>query len=82
MFVSAIGERISSDKVIVNNMCPCSVNTHMSDVLPFPLRQIMNVIKYFYSRTPEVGGWIIVCAAVVAGKESHGRFLLDKEVVE
>jgi hypothetical protein len=54
----------------------------MSDVLPFPLRQIIDVIKYFHSRTPEVGAWIIVNAAVVAGKESHGRFLLDKNVAE
>jgi NAD(P)-dependent dehydrogenase (short-subunit alcohol dehydrogenase family) len=82
MFVSALGKRILSDKVIINNMCPGAVNTQISDVLPFPLRQIMNVIKFMRGRTLEVGGWIIVNAAVVVGKESHRRLLLDKEVTE
>jgi NAD(P)-dependent dehydrogenase (short-subunit alcohol dehydrogenase family) len=74
MFVAALGERVSSDKVIINNMCPGGVNTRMSNVLPFPLRQIVNVIKYFHSRSVEVGASVLVYATVVVGKESHGRF--------
>jgi NAD(P)-dependent dehydrogenase (short-subunit alcohol dehydrogenase family) len=74
MFVAALGERVSSEKVIVNNMCPGAVNTHISDVLPFLLRQVMNMIKYFHARSLDVGAWVIVNAAVVVGREGHGRF--------
>jgi NAD(P)-dependent dehydrogenase (short-subunit alcohol dehydrogenase family) len=82
MFVAALGEPVSSEKVIVNTMCPGAVNTHISDVLPFPLRQVMNMINYFHARSLEVGARVIVDAAVVVGRESHGRFLFDKDVVE
>jgi NAD(P)-dependent dehydrogenase (short-subunit alcohol dehydrogenase family) len=82
MFVAALGERVSSEKVIVNTMCPGAVNTHISDVLPFPLRQVMNMINYFSCEKPGGGARVIVDAAVVVGRESHGRFLFDKDVVE
>jgi NAD(P)-dependent dehydrogenase (short-subunit alcohol dehydrogenase family) len=66
IFISELGKSLSSEKVIVNNMCPGQVNTHM----------MLN------SRPPEQGGWIITYGTVIAGKESHGRFLKDKDVAE
>ena len=53
----------------------------MSDVLPFYLRPAMNFVKMLRARTPEEGGWIINYAAVVAGPETHGRYLEDKELL-
>ncbi|KAH8688735.1 hypothetical protein BGW36DRAFT_421124 [Talaromyces proteolyticus] len=38
--------------------------------------------KSIRARPVEVGGWIILNAALVAGAESHGRFLGDKEIIE
>ena len=81
MFVRELAERVSSDEVVINNMCPGGVNTRMSDVLPTPARQLVNVYKSVYYRSAEIGGWIIVNALVIAGKQSHGRFLKDKEIV-
>ena len=42
----------------------------------------MNVYKSVYHRSVEVGGWIVVNALVIVGKESHGTFLKDKEILE
>jgi NAD(P)-dependent dehydrogenase (short-subunit alcohol dehydrogenase family) len=82
MFVRELAERVSSHDVVINNMCPGGVNTRMSDVLPTPARQLVNLYKLVYHRSVEIGGWIVVNALVVVGKESHGRFLKDKEISE
>ncbi|MCJ1401023.1 hypothetical protein MMC11_004235 [Xylographa trunciseda] len=82
MFIAEMAARVPKEKVIINIMCPGMVNTGMSDVLPFYLRPAMNFVKMLRARTPEEGGWIINYAAVVAGPETHGRYLKDKELVE
>jgi len=82
MFVKQLAQRISSDEVVINNVCPGSVNTGMSDVLPTPLRQMVNVYKAVYARTVETGGWIVVNALEVAGNETHGNFLKDRNVIK
>lgn len=80
MFVAEMAKRVPKEKVVINHMCPGAVRTGMIDVLPFPLRQIMAIVGYIRSRTPEVGGWIISHAVAVAGPETHGEFLIDKEI--
>jgi NAD(P)-dependent dehydrogenase (short-subunit alcohol dehydrogenase family) len=80
MFLAELVKRVGSDKVIVNHMCPGMVQTGMSDVLPIGLRQIANVVKAVRGRKIEVGGAILLNAAVVAKEESHGRFLVDMEI--
>jgi len=81
MFIAEMATRVPKEKVIINTMCPGMVNTGMSDVLPFYLRPAMNFVKMLRARTPEEGAWIINYAAVVAGPETHGRYLEDKELV-
>jgi hypothetical protein len=72
MFVREMAGRVSSDEVVINSMCPGGANTRMSDVLPTPARQLLNLYKSVYHRSVEVGGWIIVNALLIAGKQSHG----------
>ncbi|KAJ5827856.1 Short-chain dehydrogenase/reductase SDR [Penicillium robsamsonii] len=82
LFMYSLAPRLDPKKVIINMMCPGMVNTSMSDVLPLHLRLIVNVVKSLRARSVEVGGWIILHSALVAGPESHGKFLGDKEIVE
>jgi NAD(P)-dependent dehydrogenase (short-subunit alcohol dehydrogenase family) len=42
MFVTELAARVGSERVVINNMCPGAVNTRMSDVLPLPLRLLVN----------------------------------------
>ncbi|KAF1971583.1 GroES-like protein [Bimuria novae-zelandiae CBS 107.79] len=58
------------------------VNTGISDVLPIHLRLPMKLIIAIRARSVDVAGWIALHAAAVAGPESHGQFLMDKEIVE
>lgn len=82
LFLYELRQHLASDKVIVNSFCPGMVDTGMSDVLPVYLRLPMNAVKALRARSPEKAGWIALNAALVAGPESHGQFLADKEVAE
>jgi NAD(P)-dependent dehydrogenase (short-subunit alcohol dehydrogenase family) len=80
MFVYELAKRVSSDKVIVNIMCPGMVNTAMGDILPLYLRIPVNLVKKMRARTVEEGGRLIVYSAAVAGPETHGQFVVDKSI--
>ncbi|KAJ3521338.1 hypothetical protein NM208_g13337 [Fusarium decemcellulare] len=82
LFQLELANHIDPDKVIVNNFCPAMVATGMSDVLPVYLRIPMDLIKAIRARSPEKAAWIGLNAALVAGKESHGRLLEDNEVAD
>ncbi|CRG84047.1 hypothetical protein PISL3812_01388 [Talaromyces islandicus] len=82
MFLYSLAERLDRDKVVLNMVCPGLVNTNMTDVLPFHMRMVMGVVKAFLGRPVEIGGRLFINAAVVAGPESHGRFLGDKDIIE
>ncbi|KXH27319.1 hypothetical protein CSIM01_02603 [Colletotrichum simmondsii] len=69
-------------RVIVNAFCPGMVDTNMSNVLPQPLRLIADAVKAVRARRPEVAGWIGLHAVAVAGEETHGKTLGDKEIWE
>ncbi|KAF4778421.1 hypothetical protein HER10_EVM0004649 [Colletotrichum scovillei] len=75
------GER-HQQPVIVNAFCPGMVDTNMSNVLPQPLRLIADAVKAVRARRPEVAGWIGLHAVAVAGGETHGKTLGDKEIWE
>lgn len=81
MFLYTLAPRLDSSKIIFNMVCPGLVNTSMTDVLPFYLRVVMGVVKTFLARPVEVGGRLFVNATVVAGPESHGKFLGDKDII-
>lgn len=80
MFLYELAPRLDKSKVVVNMMCPGMVDTSMSDVLPIYLRIPINVVKAIRARPVEQGGWLILNAMVVMGDESHGAFILDKDI--
>ncbi|PWY94565.1 NAD(P)-binding protein [Aspergillus sclerotioniger CBS 115572] len=82
LFMYALAEKLDSNKVVINMMCPGMVNTGMSDVLPLYIRFFFNVLKAIKARSVKTAGWIVLHSALVAGPESHGRFLNDKTVAE
>lgn len=82
MFMYTLAPRLDTSKVVLNMVCPGMVDTAISDFLPVYWRVLVDIVKAVRARRVEVGGWLIVNAAVVAGEESHGRFLEDKEVLE
>ncbi|KAL9614964.1 MAG: hypothetical protein Q9167_000606 [Letrouitia subvulpina] len=82
MFMSELGPRLNKDKVIINMVCPGLVDTAMMDDLPFYVRYPANVLKAIRARTVEQGAWLILNALLIASKESHGEFLLDKDVAQ
>ncbi|MCJ1423700.1 hypothetical protein MMC29_001584 [Sticta canariensis] len=80
MFMYSLAPRIQKDRVLINMLCPGMVATAMSNVLPLHLRLRFSLIKAIRARRVEEGGWLILNAAVVAGPESHGKFLQDKDI--
>jgi NAD(P)-dependent dehydrogenase (short-subunit alcohol dehydrogenase family) len=82
MFMYSLAPRLDPSKILLNMVCPGMVDTAISDFLPIYWRLPVNLVKAVRARSVEVGGWLIVNAAVVVGKESHGRYLRDKEVLE
>lgn len=81
-FLFELRKHLNGDKVIHNSYCPGMVDTGMSDVLPIYLRLPMNLIKAIRARSVDVAGWTALNAAVVAGPESHGQFLEDKDIAQ
>jgi NAD(P)-dependent dehydrogenase (short-subunit alcohol dehydrogenase family) len=82
MFMYSLAQRLDKSKVILNMVCPGLINTNMTDVLPMHMRMVMGVVKFFLARPVEVGGWLFVNAAAVAGPDSHGAFFGDKEIIQ
>ncbi|KAE8381500.1 hypothetical protein BDV26DRAFT_278711 [Aspergillus bertholletiae] len=82
MFMYCLAPRLDTNKVTLNMVCPGLINTNMTDVLPLHMRLVMGVVKAILARPVEVGGRLFVNATVVAGPESHGGFLGDKDIIE
>ncbi|KAL8689083.1 MAG: hypothetical protein Q9218_005163 [Villophora microphyllina] len=80
MFVYEIAKRVSAGSVIINNICPGTTHTNMGDFLVFPLRMLFHLVHYIIARSVEDAGRLVINAAVVAGADSHGQFLLDKDI--
>lgn len=73
-------DRENPGGVIVNNVCPGTVDTAADDDLPFWLRIPMNLHRRLRARTVQQGARTLLYAAVVAGKESTGGFIADNEL--
>ena len=80
MFLYELASRMDKNKVEINMLCPGMVDTAMSDVLPIYLRIPINLVKAIRARPVDQGAWLILNAMVVVGPESHGEFILDKDV--
>ncbi|QKX54305.1 uncharacterized protein TRUGW13939_01391 [Talaromyces rugulosus] len=82
LFMYSLAPRLDPKKIIINMLCPGMVNTAMSDVLPFHLRILINVVKAIAARSVETGGAIVLHSALVVGQETHGKFLIDKTITD
>ncbi len=80
MFLYELAKRVPDDKVVMNMLCPGMVYTTMGYFLPFPLRIVYHVINLLFARSLEEGAWMVINCAAVVGPESHGKYLLDKEI--
>lgn len=66
--------------LMLNNICPGTVDTAADNDLPFWLRIPMNLHRKLRARTVEEGARTLVYAAVIAGKEARGGFMADNEI--
>ncbi|KAI9150362.1 Short-chain dehydrogenase/reductase SDR [Paramyrothecium foliicola] len=82
LFLLQLSQQYSPESVVFNQFCPGFVSTDLSAGLPFYLEIVANFMKRFMSRKLQLGGWVGLHAATVAGPESHGQLLHDKDLVE
>jgi NAD(P)-dependent dehydrogenase (short-subunit alcohol dehydrogenase family) len=82
LFLLELGKRYSPEKVIINHFCPGMVDTEFDKDLPYFLRWVAIFLKRLRARPLHVGGWIGLHAAAVAGPESHGQMLHDKDLAD
>ncbi|KAB8360570.1 hypothetical protein FH972_024310 [Carpinus fangiana] len=80
MFVRALGQHLPDSNVVVNNLCPGTVDTAADDKLPFYLRIPMNLNRRLRARTVEEGARTLVFASSVAGGETHGKYIANNEI--
>lgn len=79
MFLYELEARLSKNKVVLNMLCPGMIDTAMSDILPIYLRIPVDIVKAIRARSVEHGVWLVLNTILVAGGDSHGQFILDKE---
>lgn len=66
--------------VVVNNLCPGTVNTAVDNNLPFWLRIPMNLNRKLRARTVQEGARTLIYAAEVVGLESHGKYIANNVI--
>jgi NAD(P)-dependent dehydrogenase (short-subunit alcohol dehydrogenase family) len=80
-FMLDVIQRVPKDKIIFNMLCPGMVYSNMADHLNWAIKTLTHIIWSIRGRSTEVAGWIVLNAAAVAGPETNGKFLADKEIV-
>jgi hypothetical protein len=66
--------------VVVNNLCPGTVDTAVDNNLPFWLRIPMNLNRKLRARTVQEGARTLIYAAEVVGLESHGKYIANNDI--
>jgi NAD(P)-dependent dehydrogenase (short-subunit alcohol dehydrogenase family) len=79
-FVRRLATMVKADEVIVNNVCPGMVATGFDKGLPVWIRVPMRFVRMVVARSVVEGGWALVWASVVLGRETHGKFLNHNQV--
>lgn len=86
MFARQLAKRVDvksgsgSRGVVINDMCPGMVTTSIDRTVPAWSTPLVWLFKGWRARTAEEGGRIVVYAAAVVGKESHGEFLAHEKI--
>ncbi|KAI4225793.1 MAG: hypothetical protein L6R36_003634 [Xanthoria steineri] len=79
IFMHKLAPRLNNRRVILNMVYPGNVNTELTEHLPRIQRWTIHAIKFVRARKVEEGTRVILHAMLVAGSESHGKFLQDRE---
>jgi len=79
-FARKLATSVSSKYVIINNVCPGMVATGFDKGLPVYLRIPMNMVRKIRARPVDEGAWTLVYATLVAGPESHGKFINHNKI--
>ena len=80
-FIHELAKHVPSADVVVNHVCPGLVTTALGRTFPPWLQVVMWLYRKAMAREPEEGARMIVYAAVLAGKESHGEFMRDNQII-
>ena len=79
-FTRKLAAAVSSNYVIVNNVCPGMVATDFDKGLPVWIRVPFIFIRAVWARKVDEGSRTLVYAAVIAGQESHGKFINNNKI--
>ncbi|KAI4263364.1 MAG: hypothetical protein L6R42_001490 [Xanthoria sp. 1 TBL-2021] len=79
IFMHKLAPRLDNRRVVLNMVYPGNVNTELTEHLPRIQRWTIHAIKFVRARKVEEGTRLILHAMLVAGFESHGKFLQDRE---
>lgn len=80
-FIHHLATIVSSSDVIMNNFCPGAVPTNLEQNTPWLIRKIVSTAKKTIGRSIQEAGRTVVYGSVLAGPESHGKFLQHNAVV-
>jgi NAD(P)-dependent dehydrogenase (short-subunit alcohol dehydrogenase family) len=80
LFLYEMHKRMPASNVIVNSVCPGMVKTRMSEGLPLYLRIPVAAVQAVMARDAAPAAVIVLNAAIVAGRDSHGEFMTDKDI--
>lgn len=80
-FIRHLATKVPGSEVIVNNFCPGAVPTNLEQNTPWLIRKIVLTTKNLIGRSIQEAGRTVVYGAVLAGPESHGKFLQHNAVV-
>ena len=79
-FTRKLATAVSSNYVIVNNVCPGMVATDFDKGLPVWIKVPFIFIRAVRARKVDEGSRTVVYASVIAGPESHGKFLNHNKI--
>ncbi|KAL8790295.1 MAG: hypothetical protein Q9213_000647 [Squamulea squamosa] len=82
MFMHELAPRLNPRRVCLNMVYPGMVHTDLTEHLTLYQRYTIHLIKSIRARTVEKGTWLILHALLIAGLDSHGKLLENKELIE
>lgn len=78
--VRRLAATVPASEVIVNNLCPGLVATAFDKQLPGWLKPIMFLYRKVSARDVSEGSRTLIYASVIAGVDSHGKFMQNNKV--
>lgn len=79
LFVRELARHVPTG-VILNSLCPGTVDTAADDLLPFYLRIPMNLNRRLRARTVSEGARTLIYASELAGLETDGKYISSNVV--